>query len=56
MVCLTDEEPIGEWAIRIWNECREAQGQEWVFIHWVMRNHPDVMAEFNDFDRMMSGV
>jgi len=51
-----NEEPIGEWTIRIWNECREGLGQEWVFFHWVMREHPEILQEFNDFDRMMSGV
>jgi hypothetical protein len=50
-----NEEPIGDFEIRIWNECREEQGQEWVFINWVLRNYPEVMHEFNDFDRMMSG-
>tara|TARA_R100000501_G_C2533965_1_gene55689 strand:+ start:38 stop:211 length:174 start_codon:yes stop_codon:yes gene_type:complete len=51
-----NEEPIGEWTIRVWNECREELGQEWVFINWVRQNYPDVWTEFNDFDRMMSGV
>ena len=49
------DEPIGDYSIRIWNECRKEIGQEWVFINWVLMNHPEIMREFNEFDRMMSG-
>jgi len=48
-------EPIGDFEIRIWNECREEIGQVWVFFNWVLKHHPDVMDEFNQFDMMMSG-
>ena len=51
----TSEEPIGDYIIRTWTECREEVGFEVVFLNWCIQNHFDIVREFVEFDNMMSG-
>jgi len=52
---MTDEEPIGEWTIRIWKECKERDGKFSMFFNWCVNNHFEIVQEFQEFDAMMSG-
>jgi len=53
------EEPIGDYMIRIYNECKyDDEGnslQLYHFLNWVLRHYPEIMDEFNEYDMMMSG-
>jgi hypothetical protein len=49
------EENHGEWAVRIWRECRGAVGFEKAFLIYCMQNHIEVIDEFMEFDQMMGG-
>ncbi len=54
-----EEEPIGDYMIRMWNECKtDEEGNDmqiYHFFNWVLKYHPEVMDEWNQFDKMMSG-
>ena len=53
------EETDAEYQIRIYNECKyDDDGnslQAWHFLNWVLKHYPEVMAEFNKHDMLMSG-
>jgi len=48
-------EPIGDYIVRTWTECREEVGFEVVFLNWCIQHHFDIVREFVEFDNMMSG-
>jgi hypothetical protein len=50
-----DDEPIGEFTVRIWNECREEIGFAAMFMNWCIMNHFHIVEEFVEFDEMMGG-
>ncbi len=54
-----EEEPIGDYMVRIYNECKTDDDgndlQVWHFVNWVLKNYPEIMDEFNEYDMMMSG-
>ena len=52
---MTEEEPIGDYVSRIWRECREEAGIHVVFMNWCIQNHINIVREFMEFDKMMSG-
>ena len=49
------QEPIGDYQIRIWKECRDETGIETVFLNYCIQNYPNIVDEFMQFDAMMSG-
>jgi hypothetical protein len=49
------EEPIGDYTVRIWKECREEAGIHVFFMNWCLQHHFEVVKEFMEFDAMMSG-
>lgn len=52
---MTDEEPIGDYTVRIWKECRDEAGIATFFMNWCIQNHFEIVREFVEFDAMMSG-
>ena len=52
---MSDEEPIGDYQIRLWKECRDEVGVETFFMNWCIQNHFEIVKEFVQFDAMMSG-
>jgi hypothetical protein len=50
-----DEEPIGDFTIRIWKECREEMGFAAMFLNYCINNHFHIVREFTEFDEMMGG-
>jgi len=54
-VVMDEDEPIGDYQIRIWNECRDEAGIHVFFMNWCIQNHFEIVREFVEFDSMMSG-
>jgi len=52
---MDEDEPIGDYQIRIWNECRDEVGIHVFFMNWCIQNHFEIVKEFVEFDSMMSG-
>jgi len=47
------EEPYSEWAKRVYTECADEHGAAIGFVIWCLSNAPDVLAEYNEYDRQM---
>ena len=52
---MSEEESIGNYTVRIWNECRKETGIHVIFMNWCIQNHFEIVKEFIEFDKMMSG-
>jgi hypothetical protein len=49
---MADEEHH-EWARRVYTECAEKQGAAVGFVIFCLTNYPEVLEEFNEYDRQM---
>ena len=52
---MTEEESIGDYSVRLWNDCRDEVGIHVFFMNWCIQNHFEIVKEFIEFDSMMSG-
>ena len=50
---MTDEEPFNEWARRVYTEAADEHGYAVGFMIFCLGNHPEIMVEFNEYDRQM---
>ena len=50
---MADEEPMHEWARRVYTEAAEEQGLPNNFLIFCITNYPEVLTEFQEYDRQM---